>query len=67
MSYTPSITLTFDEFIDQYGDNPHCELIDGELRDMDRLGRMKRWQADYAPKVEEYAFLGVPEYWIVDR
>jgi Uma2 family endonuclease len=24
------------------------------------------WQDDYARKVEEYALLGVPEYWIVD-
>lgn len=24
------------------------------------------WQDDYARKVEEYAFLGIPEYWIVD-
>jgi Uma2 family endonuclease len=24
------------------------------------------WQDDYARKVEEYALLGVPEYWIID-
>jgi Uma2 family endonuclease len=24
------------------------------------------WQDDYARKVEEYAFLGIPEYWIID-
>ena len=24
------------------------------------------WQYDYARKVEEYAFLNIPEYWIVD-
>ncbi|BDA69981.1 hypothetical protein CAL7716_041470 [Calothrix sp. PCC 7716] len=24
------------------------------------------WQDDYARKVEEYAFLGIQEYWIVD-
>ncbi|MGK7947053.1 MAG: Uma2 family endonuclease [Microcystaceae cyanobacterium] len=24
------------------------------------------WQDDYARKVEEYALLGIPEYWIVD-
>jgi Uma2 family endonuclease len=24
------------------------------------------WQDDYARKVEEYAFLGIPEYWIAD-
>jgi Uma2 family endonuclease len=26
----------------------------------------KNWQDDYARKVEEYAFLNIPEYWIVD-
>jgi Uma2 family endonuclease len=24
------------------------------------------WQNDYARKVDEYAILGIPEYWIVD-
>jgi Uma2 family endonuclease len=24
------------------------------------------WQDDYARKIEEYALLGIPEYWIVD-
>jgi Uma2 family endonuclease len=24
------------------------------------------WQNDYARKVEDYAVLGIPEYWIVD-
>lgn len=24
------------------------------------------WQDDYARKVEEYALLGIPEYWLVD-
>ncbi|MBD2068471.1 Uma2 family endonuclease [Leptolyngbya sp. FACHB-671] len=24
------------------------------------------WQDDYARKVEEYALLGIPEYWIAD-
>jgi Uma2 family endonuclease len=144
MTYTPSKTLSFDELIAQYGDNPRYELIDGVLRDMEptdphesvagklasrvfweilRLGlawtipktclirpiaaaatalrpdvvvldeaallaeplwarepiltsgRAVRlvievvstnWQDDYARKVEEYAFLEIPEYWIVD-
>ncbi|BAU10037.1 hypothetical protein LEP3755_05170 [Leptolyngbya sp. NIES-3755] len=26
----------------------------------------KNWQDDYARKVEEYALLQIPEYWIVD-
>jgi Uma2 family endonuclease len=24
------------------------------------------WENDYARKVEEYALMGIPEYWIVD-
>ncbi len=24
------------------------------------------WETDYARKLEEYALLGIPEYWIVD-
>jgi Uma2 family endonuclease len=35
MVYTPTKTLSFEEFIAQYGDNPRYELIDGELRDME--------------------------------
>lgn len=137
-------TLTFDQFIRQYGDSPRYELIDGELRDLEPTGpheagsgklagyifseilrleldwiipktclvkppaleatalrpdaivldeaRLSQeplsqrepiitsgtaiklvvevvspnWQDDYARKVEEYALLGIPEYWIVD-
>ena len=143
MTYTSTKVFTFDDFIDQYGDNPRYELIDGELRDMEPTGpheavtgqligymfgeilRSRRnwivpknclikppamaatalrpdaivldeaksqeplwrkepivcsgspiqlvvevvstnWQDDYARKVEEYALLGIPEYWIVD-
>jgi Uma2 family endonuclease len=144
MTYTPSKTFTFAEFIAQYGDDPRYELIDGELRPLEptgphesvagklagriyaeilRLGRpwtipktcliqppateatalrpdviildepalaaeplwqrepiitsgqairlvaevvSTNWQDDYARKAEEYALLGVPEYWIVD-
>lgn len=144
MIYTSPKLLTFETFIEQYGDNPRYELIDGELRDMEPTGlheavagslagriyseilRLKlnwlipknclikppaaqamawqpdvivldkkeliheplwqqepiicngntvklvvevvstNWQDDYARKVEEYAFLGVPEYWIID-
>ena len=144
MAYTTSKTLTFEEFLTQYGDNPRYELIDGELRDMEPTGPHEavagkiagqifveilrsnlrwlipkdclikppaaiatalrpdaivldedklsqepfwqrepiicngstiklvvevvstNWQDDYARKVEEYALLGIPEYWIVD-
>jgi len=144
MTYTPTQTLTFDEFIAQYGDNFRYELADGELIDRsltgpheavggklatkigiaiaqhqhpwfiprtclirpfsDRatarrpdivvldetalssepcwekepsitLGRSIKlvvevvstnWETDYARKVEEYALLGILEYWIAD-
>lgn len=135
--------LTVDEFIAQYSDNLHCELIDGELIEMEPTGLHEQvagfvgrklnveidrtasdylipyrcliqvlgtktafrpdvivldktqlvneplwqkepvitlgssiqlivevvstnWQNDYARKVEDYAILGVSEYWIVD-
>ncbi len=144
MTSISSQTFTFEEFLNQYGDNPRYELIDGELRDMESTGPHEtvagniagrifveilranlrwiipknclikppaasatalrpdvivldedklnqepfwqrepiicdgatiqlvvevistNWQDDYARKVEEYAFSGIPEYWIVD-
>lgn len=144
MTFISTKTLTFDEFVIQYGDNSRYELIDGELRDMEPTGPHEgvagtlagrffveilrenlkwivpknclikppaaeatalrpdvivldedklnleplwqqepiicngstvrlvvevistNWQDDYARKVEEYAFLGISEYWIVD-
>ena len=144
MTYSPTKTLTFDEFVAEYGDDPRYELIDGELRDMEPTGPHEvvagkiagkiwaeifrsdnswfipenclikppaaiatafrpdvivldehelsreplwqrepiitnsstiklvvevvstNWQDDYARKVEEYAILGIGEYWIVD-
>ena len=38
MVYTPTKTLSFDEFIAEYGDNPRYEIIDGGLRDMEPTG-----------------------------
>jgi Uma2 family endonuclease len=145
MTYTPTKTFTFAEFIAQYGDNPRYELIDGELRDMEPTGPHEavagkvgghifaeilraqlnwfipknclikppaseatalrpdgvvldeaqiskeplwpsepiitrgstiklvvevistNWQDDYARKIEEYALLGVPEYWLAEH
>lgn len=118
--------ITVNEFITQYGDNNHYELIDGELIEMEPTGPHEQisaftsrklnveidhqdlpyftpsrclvkllgtntafrpdvivldqtqlikliaevvstnWQNDYARKVEDYALLGVPEYWIID-
>ena len=144
MTYTPTKTLTVEDFLTQYQDNPRYELADGELIDMEptgphetvsgklaikigiaittaqlpwfiprnclirpfidtatarrpdiivldetqivnepywekepviTLGRSIKlvvevvstnWETDYARKVEEYALLGIPEYWIVD-
>ena len=137
-------TLTFEDFLEQYQDNPRFELADGELIDMEPTGNHEtvggklatkigiylvseqlpwfiprsclirpladaitvrrpdvivldetllsseplwerepvitrgssiklvvevvstNWETDYARKVEEYALLGIPEYWIVD-
>ena len=38
MTYSPTKTLTFEEFVAEYGDDPRYELIDGELRDMEPTG-----------------------------
>lgn len=144
MTYTPTQTLTVDQFIAQYGNESCYELADGELIDMEPTGPHEtvsgklatqigiaivhakypwfiprtclvqpfadvatarrpdiiildetlldneplwqrqpvitsgrsiklvvevvstNWETDYARKVEEYALLGIPEYWIVD-
>jgi Uma2 family endonuclease len=144
LSSSPSSTLTLEEFLSRYRDDPRYELADGELIDMEptgphetvsgklatrvgiaiterqlpwfiprtclirpctdratarrpdvvvldetlianeplwerepviTLGRTiqlvievvsTNWESDYARKVEEYALLGIPEYWIVD-
>lgn len=144
MTYTFTPTLSLEDFIAQYGDDPRYELIDGELRNLEPTGPHEsvagkvagylyseilrqelawtvpktcliqppataatalrpdvivldeialqaeplwqrepiitsgaairlvvevvsnNWQDDYARKIEEYALLGVPEYWIVD-
>jgi Uma2 family endonuclease len=144
MAYTLSQTLSFEEFLTQYGDEPRYELADGEVVDMEptgpheavggklatqvgmilsaeqlpwfiprsclvrpsadeatarrpdvivldetqlgyepywerepviTLGRSIKlvievvstnWETDYARKLEEYASLGISEYWIVD-
>ncbi len=144
MTYTPTQTLTVDQFIAQYGDDSRYELADGELIDMEPTGPHEtvsgklatqigiaitnakypwfiprtcliqpfadiatarrpdiivldetlldheplwqrqpvitsgrsiklvvevvstNWETDYARKLEEYALLGIPEYWIVD-
>lgn len=144
MTYISTKTLTLEDFLSQYRDNPRYELADGELIDMEptgphetvsgklatqigiqlvaeqlpwfiprtclifpfadaatarrpnivvlddtildreplwkrepviTLGRSiqlvvevvsTNWETDYARKLEEYALLGIPEYWIVD-
>lgn len=74
MTYTLTKPLTFDEFVAQYGNDFRYELADAEVIDME-LGRSVKlvvevvstnWETDYARKLEEYALLGIPEYWIVD-
>ncbi|PHJ58624.1 hypothetical protein VF14_21310 [Nostoc linckia z18] len=144
MTHISSKTLTFEDFLSQYRDNPRYELADGELIDMEPTGPHEtvsgklatqigiylvaqklpwfilrtcliypfadtatarrpdvvvldetvlhreplwerepvitvgrsiklvvevvssNWETDYARKVEEYALLGIPEYWIAD-
>lgn len=144
MTYTSTQILEFEEFLNQYRDNPRYELADGELIDMEPTGPHEavggklaiqigmtiaaeklpwfiprtclvrpfaevptarrpdivvldetlidaeplwqrepmitlgktiklvvevvssHWETDYARKVEEYALLGIPEYWIAD-
>lgn len=142
VQFAPKL-LTVEDFIVHYGDNERCELIDGELIEMEPTGPHEQvsaflgrklnveidrqeisyfiphrclikllgtntafrpdlivldqtqlfneplwqqepvitsgnsikwiaevvstnWQNDYARKVEDYALLGIPEYWIVD-
>ncbi|HTL88666.1 MAG TPA: Uma2 family endonuclease [Leptolyngbya sp.] len=144
MTQTPLKLLAFEEFLQQYGDNPRYELADGDLIDMEPTGTHEavagkvgskisveierqnlpflipkscilrpsgseatarrpdvivldeialtdepywhqepviirgqsvklvievvstNWENDYARKVEEYALMGIAEYWIVD-
>ncbi len=144
MTYTLPKSLSFTEFLANYGNDTRYELIDGEIRDMEPTGPHEavagniagrifleifredrpwfipkncliqplaaaatalrpdvvvldgdalsqeplwqtepvicngntiklvaevvssNWQDDYARKVEEYALLAIPEYWIVD-
>ncbi|HAC62809.1 MAG TPA: hypothetical protein DCF68_04560 [Cyanothece sp. UBA12306] len=143
MQHLTTNRINIDEFIAQYGDNDHYELIDGELVDMEPTGLHEQvaalisrklnveidrqnlpyfiphrcliqplgslsafrpdvvilnentlsneplwtrepvitlgktiklvvevvstnWQNDYARKYEDYEFLKIPEYWIVD-
>ncbi len=144
MTYIAAKTLSFEDFLCQYRDNPRYELADGELIDLEPTGPHEtvsgklatkigiylvaeqlpwfiprtclispfadaatarrpdivvldetvigreplwerepvitmgrsiklvvevvstNWETDYARKVEEYALLGIPEYWIVD-
>jgi hypothetical protein len=49
MTYTSPKLLTLEAFIEQYGDKPRYELIDGELRDMDQTNKnahskFNRWE-----------------------
>jgi Uma2 family endonuclease len=51
MIYTPNKLLSFDEFIIQYGDNPHYELADGELIDMEPTGSHQTVGGKLATKI----------------
>ena len=38
MTYLSPKLFTFEDFLNQYGDDPRYQLIDGELRDMEPTG-----------------------------
>jgi Uma2 family endonuclease len=57
----PKLFLTFDDFIAQYGDNEHYELIDGELMEMEPTGPHEEIAAFILRKINvEIDRLGVP-------
>ncbi|MFB2917489.1 MULTISPECIES: Uma2 family endonuclease [Aerosakkonema] len=51
MTYTSSRFLTFDEFLNRYGDNPRYELADGELIDMEPTGEHEAVGGKLATKI----------------
>jgi Uma2 family endonuclease len=66
MTYTPSRFLTFDEFLNQYGDNPRYELADGELIDMESTGHHEAVGGKLATKISvEIERQNLP--WLIPR
>ncbi|MEM9772433.1 MAG: Uma2 family endonuclease [Cyanobacteria bacterium P01_D01_bin.73] len=68
MTYTPTKSLTVEEFLQRYGDDPRYELIDGELRDLEPTGPHET----VAGKLAGYwfsAFLGAGDHqnWIIPK
>ena len=51
MTYTPSKFLTFEEFLNQYADNPRYDLADGELIDMEPTGPHEAVAGKLATKI----------------
>ncbi|MFN7513799.1 MAG: Uma2 family endonuclease, partial [Microcystis sp.] len=41
MTYLSPKLFTFEDFLNQYGDDPRYQLIDGELRDMEPTGHQE--------------------------
>ena len=66
MAYTSSRFLTFEEFLNQYGDNPRYELADGELIDMEPTGHHEAVGGKLATKISvEIERLSLP--WLIPR
>jgi Uma2 family endonuclease len=66
MAYTPSRFLTFEEFLNQYGDNPRYELADGELIDMEPTGHHEAVGGKLATKISvEIERQNLP--WLIPR
>ena len=68
MTYTPTKSLTVEEFLQRYGGDPRYELINGELRDLEPTGPHET----VAGKLGGYwfsAFLGMGDRqsWIIPK
>lgn len=61
-----SITLSLEDFLTRYGDNPRYELIDGELRDLEPTGPHE----SVAGKVAGYLFSEIvrrEQRWVIPK
>ena len=61
MTYAPSKSLSYDEFITKYGDNPHFELADGELIEMEPTGSHQTVGGKLATKISLAITYGASE------
>lgn len=66
MNFTPTKTVTFNEFIAQYSDNPRYELADGELIDMEPTGSHETVGGRLATQIG-MAILQAKHPWFIPR